>query len=172
MSSHDRGRRAVLATLLLAIPAAGCRPMYADLGGGRTVADELASVDVDEVRGLLGHYLDQELTFLLTGGQPPPPVRYRLAITVTERAQTPVADVSTGRAQAATIIVDANFVLTRVSDGTEVMKGLATGSASYDRLNQRFAGLRAGRDAEIRISKLLAEQIKTRIAAQFLTKKA
>jgi LPS-assembly lipoprotein len=170
MSSPDQGRRAVLAALLLALSAAACRPMYADLGGGRTVADELAAIDVEEVHGLLGHYLDEELSFLLTGGQPPPASRYRLAITVTERAQTPVADVSTGRAQAATIIVDAKFTLTRISDGTEVMKGLATGSASYDRLNQRFAGLRAGRDAEIRISKLLAEQIKTRIAAKLLTK--
>lgn len=169
MSLPDRGRRALLAALLVGVPIAACRPMYADLGGGRTVADELAAIQIDEVRGLLGHYLDQELTFLLTGGQPPPAARYKLAITVTERAQTPVADVATGRAQAATIIVDANFVLTRMGDGAEVMRGLATGSASYDRLNQRFAGLRAGRDAEIRISKLLAEQIKTRIAAKLLT---
>jgi LPS-assembly lipoprotein len=170
MSLPDR--RAVLAALLVTAAAlGGCQvhPLYANLGNGRTVADELAAVQVQEVQGRLGHYLDEELKFELTGGNEPPPPRYKLGVTVTERVETPVADVFTGRAQAATIQVEAEFVLTRISDGAEVMKGRAVGSASYDRLNQRFAGLRAGRDAEIRISKLLAEQIKTRLATKLIT---
>jgi LPS-assembly lipoprotein len=37
--------------------------------------------------------------------------------------------------------------------------------ASYDRSSQRFANIRAARDAEIRDTRVLAEQIKTRLAA-------
>ena len=38
-------------------------------------------------------------------------------------------------------------------------------TATYDRSIQRFASQRAARDAEIRLSKVLADQIKTRIAS-------
>jgi LPS-assembly lipoprotein len=46
-----------------------------------------------------------------------------------------------------------------------VTQGTATGTTSYDRFPQRFANVRAARDAEIRLAKLLAEQVKTRLAA-------
>jgi LPS-assembly lipoprotein len=46
---------------------------------------------------------------------------------------------------------------------------VATGSAfavtSYERSSQRFANLRAARDAEIRSARALAEQIRVRLAA-------
>ena len=38
-------------------------------------------------------------------------------------------------------------------------------TASYDRTSQRFANIRAARDAEIRDAKALADQIRTRIMA-------
>jgi LPS-assembly lipoprotein len=44
------------------------------------------------------------------------------------------------------------------------------GSASYDRFPQRFASVRAARDAEIRVAKLLADQIRTRVAAHLATR--
>ena len=50
-----------------------------------------------------------------------------------------------------------------------VTGGSATGTATYDRGVQRFATVRAERDAEIRLAKTLAEQIKTRLAAGFAT---
>ena len=165
-----RLRPAALIVPILALALGGClRPMYGGAGGA-SVSAALASIGVDEVRGRLGHYLDEELSFALNGGNPPDQPRYRLAVTMSERIDTPVADVATGRAQAATVVVEAQFVLTRAGGGPEVARGRAVQSASYARLTQRFAGVRAGRDAEIRIAKLLAEQISDRIAAIFATK--
>ena len=46
-----------------------------------------------------------------------------------------------------------------------ITTGTATAQATYDRFNQRFATVRAARDAEIRLAKTLAEQVKTRLAA-------
>ncbi len=55
--------------------------------------------------------------------------------------------------------------------GTKIIsEGVATSTATYDRSIQRFASLRAARDAEIRLAKVLAEQIKTRIASVLVTK--
>jgi LPS-assembly lipoprotein len=167
----DRLRHGALIVPVLALALSGClRPMYSEMGPGPPVSAALAAVSVDEVRGRLGHYLDEELSFALNGGNAADQTRYRLAVTLTERIETPVADVVTGRAQVATIIVEAEYVLTRAGGGPELARGRAVQSASYARLTQRFAGVRAGRDAEIRIAKLLAEQIKNRIAAVFATK--
>jgi len=51
-------------------------------------------------------------------------------------------------------------------DGTKIVtEGVATSTATYDRSVQRFASLRAARDAEIRLASVLADQIKTRLAS-------
>jgi hypothetical protein len=69
----------------------------------------------------------------------------------------------------ATLVVDATFTLTPIDGGETIVAGTAFASASYDRTQQRYAAIRAARDAEIRIARTLAEQIKTRIAAHFAT---
>ena len=73
-------------------------------------------------------------------------------------------------AQAGTIIANVKYSLENL-DGTKIIsEGVATSTATYDRSIQRFASLRAARDAEIRLAKVLAEQIKTRIASVLVTK--
>jgi LPS-assembly lipoprotein len=57
------------------------------------------------------------------------------------------------------------YTLTSLDGNTIYTKGTATSSTSYDRYQQRFASVRAERDAEIRLAKVLAEQVKTRLAA-------
>ena len=82
-----------------------------------------------------------------------------------ERVQSPVIDTISGRATAGTIVVDAEYRLVSVSGGAPIAQGVAFSAASYDRTNQRFANIRAARDAEIRDAKALADQIQTRLAA-------
>ena len=82
-----------------------------------------------------------------------------------ETVTTPIVSSTTARAEAGTIIGTIKFSLENL-DGTKVVtEGVATSTATYDRSVQRFASLRAARDAEIRLAKVLAEQIKTRIAS-------
>ena len=67
--------------------------------------------------------------------------------------------------EAGTIIGTVKFSLESL-DGTRVVtEGVATSTAIYDRSVQRFSSLRAARDAEIRLAKVLADQIRTRIAS-------
>ena len=54
--------------------------------------------------------------------------------------------------------------------GRKVFEGTAVASAAIDRLSQRFAALRANRDARIRVAKALSDIIQTRIGAYLVTK--
>lgn len=173
MSLPDRSRRRLLAlgALALAVPLAGCfRPLYgsAAIGGG-SVEDALRDIVIDPLADRIGHYVVQELGFALNGSGAERTARYRLAMVLRERVQATIVNTVTGNATSATVLVDVDFTLTQIDGGKEIMKGKAFASASYDRSGQRFAAVRAARDAEIRIAKSLADQLRTRLAARFAT---
>ena len=172
MSSPDTGRRLlVLAALAAALPLGGCfQPLYgeASIGGG-SVEAALRDIVVDPVPERIGHYIVQELGFALNGSGEAGKARYRLSMTVREQVQATIVNTATGSASAATVLVDVDFKLVTVDGGKVVIAGKAYGSASYDRNSQRFASLRAARDAEIRIAKTIADQMRTRLAARFAT---
>ena len=154
------------ATLLMGLALSGCiQPLYGSLGAGGDVAGELQAIAVEPIPNRLGHYLGNELIFGFngTGSQVPP--KYRLIVTVTENVQTPLIDTVSGYPSAANVVVNADYRLMPVGGTEPITKGQATVVASYDRTNQRFANLRAARDAEIRDAKTLADQIRTRVAA-------
>jgi LPS-assembly lipoprotein len=173
MSSYDLARRTLRSGLilgLLALPLAGCfRPLYGEAAGGGSVEAALRGIVVDEVQDRIGHYLVQELGFELNGSGQQTAARYRLSMTVKETIQAAVVNTTTGRADAATILATVNFTLTEIATKKQVMQAVAFGTASYDRSPQRFAAVRAARDAEIRLAKTLADQLRTRIAAKLAT---
>lgn len=172
MSSADRLRalRAPIFAVALGLGLSGCfRPMYGATESGQSVTAALAAVKVDPVPDRLGHHLTQDLVFELTGGAPSNNPRYRLTVKASQGIVTPIVDSSSGRAEAATVLARADYVLTRLDGGVEVTSGTATASASFDRIAQRFAAARATRDAEIRVARVLAEQIRVRIAAALAT---
>lgn len=147
-------------TMLLA----GCfQPLYGTLNG--QLREELQAIAVDPIPDRIGHYLGNELIFALNGSGSQAPPKYRLLVTLVEKSQTPLVDTFAGRASAATVVVHADFQLLPVSGGPALLKGTAVSTATYDRSIQRFANLRAARDAEIRNAKTLADQIRTRISA-------
>jgi LPS-assembly lipoprotein len=156
----------ILAAFLLGLALSGCiQPLYGPLSAGGDVAGELQAIAVEPIPNRLGHYLGNELVFGFngTGSQVPP--KYRLFVTVTENVQTPLIDTVSGYPSAANVVVNADYRLMPVGGTEPITKGQATVVASYDRTNQRFANLRAARDAEIRDAKTLADQIRIRVAA-------
>lgn len=170
----DPRRLACGAALLLPLALGGClRPLYGPTASGQPLAAAMAAVDVEPIQTAtgqerLGHYLRSELVFNLDGSGQPAPKRYRLAMTVSERVQTPIVNSVTGRADSATIIVAVAYKLSG-DGGRSVAEGTAQSTASYDRTSQRFASVRAARDAEIRLARVLADQIRTRLATAMLT---
>jgi LPS-assembly lipoprotein len=182
MSSPDRpslARRTALRFALaagLGLALAGCfRPLHGPTASGQQLDDVLAAIDVAPVTTStdyerLGHYLRNELIFDLNGSGVPAPKRYRLALAFDQRLSTPIVDTTTGRAQTANVTGTVIYTLTSLSDDKVVTTGRALGYVSYDRSAQRFATVRAARDADIRLAKTLSEQIRIRLATALATR--
>lgn len=151
---------------LLAAGLGGCiRPLYGPPElGGLDVGRALGDVHVEVVGDRLAHYVKAEIEYQLTGGNPPSgPKRYRLVVSANETLAAIIVDRS-GTADAATHTVWATYTLTETGKPTPVATGTAHSSASYERSGQRFATVRAARDAQIRNARLIAEQVRARLA--------
>jgi LPS-assembly lipoprotein len=164
MSWSDRRPSRALPPLALALSLSGCfTPMYAGLHG--QLGTEMQAIAVDPIPDRLGNALRDELITDLNGTGSHPTPKYRLAITTKERVQSALVDIVTKRATAATVVIDIDFVLTPSGGGQPIATGTVTSAATYDRSEQRYANLRAARDAELRNAKTIADELTTRIAA-------
>jgi LPS-assembly lipoprotein len=173
MSSHETlfRRMGLLApALVLPLLTGGCNihPLYAAATPGDvSVQEKLAGIVIDQVPDRFGHYLVQELGFELDGsGTDSAKARYRLSIKTTETVGSSIVNTITGTATSAYIYGTANYTLKRIGTDDVIFTGTATANASYSRNEQRFASVRAARDAEIRVAQQLADQIRNRLAAK------
>lgn len=159
----------------LALPLAACfRPLYGPTASGASLQTTLASIEVPEIdwpdaQARFGHYLRSELIYALNGSGSETPKRYTLRLSLTQTLRTPVVDAESGRANSAILGGTVKYTLISRDTGRVVADGAATDTASYDRYQQRFATVRAARDAEIRLARVLAEQVRTRLAASLAT---
>jgi LPS-assembly lipoprotein len=169
MSSSDRGSRAgalrFLPAIALALTLGGCfQPLYSEAAHPGLVSD-MRAIFVEPIPERFGHYLTSDLISALNGSGSTPEPKYRLKVTLTQSSQTPTVESQINAADAATVTGIAVFVLTPAAGGAPILSGTAIESAVYDRTAQRFANLRAQRDAELRLSRVLASEIELRIAS-------
>lgn len=164
----------LLSAVSISALAGGCfRPLYGDVasnipGGGR-VRDTLRAIEVTEIPDLVGHYLRNELVFELDGSGEETAKRYKLSVNPKETVDVTVVDVTTGRADSATLTLNATWRLTSIPDGKVVTSGENFIRVTYDRSSQRFATVRAARDARIRGAKGLAGIIRNSLAAALVS---
>ena len=156
---------AAAAALGFASGLSGCfQPLYSEAAHPGLVED-LRAIEVSPIPLRIGHYLGEDLIADLNGtGQTTTP-KYRLAVKVATGVQTPTVNSMSSVASSATMTGDAEYTLTKVDGGAEVVKGAASAAAAYDRTSQRYADLRAARDAEIRLSRALSQEISLRLAS-------
>ncbi len=153
-----------------AVGLSGCfQPLYGS-SSGTDIGREMAAITVTPAPDRAGYYLSKELTFALNGGGESPGQKYRLTVNVHERVTTPLIDTVSGRASAAILAIDVDYKLVSTINSDVVASGTAFTTESYDRSSQRFANIRAARDAEIRGAKVISDQIRTRIAAALKTR--
>lgn len=155
----------------LSLGLAGCfKPLYGPTASGQNLSSVLAAIDVEPMALPLqleefGHELRSELIYLLNGSGIPQPKRYKLRLTYSQTQGSPIIDAETGRALTSTIGGVVNFTLVDNND-KEVLMGRANAMVTYERPAQRYASLRAYRDANKRLGKTLAGMIKTQLAAK------
>lgn len=184
MSSPDRShvnrrrwRRAGLALALaggLAAGFAGCqvRPLYADGGAGvadASVADALKTIAVEVQRDRVAQELMNQLIFALRGGAALIDPVYTLRLIVTTRSAELGIQAREEVPTATLITVTTTYTLEENVTGRAVTSDTIYTTASYDFSSQRFANLRAQRDAENRAAATAARNIRTRLAAVFAT---
>lgn len=168
-------RRAAAGLCVLTLAGCGFRPLYGRTTSGVPLADVLASIDVLPITAPVGqerlaHSVRSELIYELDGSGQPRPKRYKLTLETAESVQVTTVDTTTGRADAAVLNATVKYTLAPFDGAPALTSGTARGTATYYRDQQRFASVRAARDAEIRLSKQLADEIKQRLAALFATR--
>ena len=162
-------RRAVTAALSLVLlgpmlSACGMQPLYGSAAVTGGVGDELAAIDIQEVPGRVGQVVRNELIFKTTGGGEAADPIYRLDIALRESALSTLVEID-GDAKGLVFALNADFKLVRSQDNSVVMAGRAQSRAAYQKVESIFANIRARRDAEDRAAKMIADSIRTRIAA-------
>jgi len=110
-----------------------------------------------------------ELIYELTGGGGQATTNYRLDVRLTSNNLQVIVDINTARPDIQNYGIDAVYTLTDVSNGKKVVTGQTFSRVSYDipGQQQRFAGDRGLRDAENRAAKVIAENIRSRLASYF-----
>ncbi|QRM29642.1 LPS assembly lipoprotein LptE [Microvirga sp. VF16] len=164
---------ALVAGLSLGLSAC-FRPLHGPTVSGQSLQTVLASIDVPEIEwppalANTGHYLRSEMIYALNGSGSDTPKKYNLKMSMRESQSSPVVDSETGTASSVIVGGTLTYTLTSLDGKTVVTQGVATSSTSFDRFPQRFANIRAARDAEIRLAKDLAQQVKTRLSATLAT---
>ena len=81
-----------------------------------------------------------------------------------------IVDITSGRPDVEDYGLNVNYTLTEVKTGKPVVTGVTFARVSYDIPGQaqRFARARGLRDAENRAAKLIADNIRTRLASFFV----
>jgi LPS-assembly lipoprotein len=168
MSSLDRSRRLLLAGLATTLLLAGCqaRPLYS---GGNATSDgpaigALKQIAVETQRGRTAQVLMNELIFVLRGGAELVNPRYKLDLIVSTRSSELAIQRREEVPTANLIALTATYTLTETTSGRVITSDTIYTTASYDFQSQRFANLRAQRDAEDRAAKAAATDIRLRLA--------
>lgn len=173
-------RAGITACCLAAVMAVGgcqVRPLYGTastngaLGAHSGVADQLAAIEISSIgTDVSGRTLYNELTFNFERGAGAPEKKYKLKVikdlSTASVAVEQFSDVPTSY----TTTLNASFVLSDIETEETLMTGRAFQSASFDFSSQRFANLRASRNAKERVAKAVAEDITARIAGYFASK--
>ena len=180
---QDRIRRVTVtlaSVVCLGGLTAGCfQPLYAEhsLTGEPTIGTALARVDVAQIPAPAGSpearvavEVRNQLLFDTTGGASPPPPAYRLTTRMNSNRLSVIVDLESGRPDVEQYGLNVNYTLIEIKTGKPVLTGNTFARVSYDIPGQaqRFARTRALRDAENRAAKVIADNIKSRLASYFV----
>jgi LPS-assembly lipoprotein len=159
---------------------AGCfQPLYGEhsLANSPGIGPALAGVDVNQITAPNGSpearvavEVRNQLLFNLTGGAAAAPPTHRLTIKMASTRLSVIVDINSGRPDVEDYGINANYQLLEIKTGKTVLDSATFARVSYDIPGQaqRFARARGLRDAENRAAKLIADNIKARLASYFV----
>jgi LPS-assembly lipoprotein len=179
MASQSSLIRAVVALGIAGLVGACFQPLYGEqsLTGGPVLRDQLSAVDILQIQAPKGTdeariavEIRNSLLFDFTGGGYAAPPTHRLKIAITSTRASIIVDVNTSRPDVENYGLNATYSLTEIATGKVVVTGQTFARVSYDipGQEQRFARVRGLRDAELRAAKVIADNIRSRLASYFI----
>jgi LPS-assembly lipoprotein len=174
-----KGLKLMLALALAGLTAGCFQPLYGDRsvsGNISGVSDKLSSVDVppiDSPNGTrlarIGVEMRDQLLFNLTGGGAAQTSAYRLNIRLSVSQQQVIVDLNSARPDIQNYGINASYSLIDNATGKTAFTSTTFARVSYNipGQQQRFAGDRGLRDAENRAAKVIADNIRSRLASYF-----
>ena len=175
IASH-RGLALIL--LLAAAPGlaaceGGFQPLYGvSAWGGSRVQERMAQVDVAAIPGRVGQRIRNELIFQNTGASEPPPPTHRLEVAIKETVISTLVRPD-GSSAGETYLIEASFRIIKISDKKVVLQGTSHARAAFERYTTNtvpagstftYSNVRAREDAENRAARVIADDLKTRVA--------
>ncbi|MDX2205478.1 MAG: LPS assembly lipoprotein LptE [Hyphomicrobiaceae bacterium] len=147
---------------LSACGSSGFQPLYAS--GPDSVPLQLAKVDIAPIPGRVGQRVRNELVFQNTGGHEAPPPAFRLEVALRDTLHTTLVQ-SDGTSRGQIYLLEANFRLVDVKNPKRVLfEGTSYGRGAFERFDSIYSNVRAREDAENRVARNVAEDIKNRVA--------
>jgi LPS-assembly lipoprotein len=170
------------AAAALSALCAGCfQPLYGNQplanAQGQSLREALSAVDVEQIQAQRGTATERlavevrnALVYDMTGGSGSAPPTHRLNVRIAPTRLQVIVDITSGRPNAENFGIDATYTLVDLATGKPVVNGTTFARVTYDvpGSEQRFARQRALRDAEDRAAKVIADNIKNRLASFFV----
>jgi len=164
---------------LAGLCAACFQPLYAtkSITGEKSVGAALAQIQIERIpapngtpESRIAVEIQNQLDFELTGGGGMISPTHKLSVRFNAGRNSIITDITTGRVESEITGIDTTFTLSDLSTGKVVMTGrtFSRVSSDYPGQQQRFARVRARLDAEDRAAKVIAENIRTRLASYFV----
>src|SRR4029078_2894567 len=179
MWSLEGGVR-LAAALACAALVGGClMPLYVErsMTNEPMLREQLSAVNVEQIpapKGTDEARLAVEgrhaLLFSFTGGEAQAPPTHRLKIAISSTRSSVIVDINTSRPDIENYGLNATYTMTEIATGKIVVTGQTFARVSYDipGQQQRFARIRGLRDAESRAAKVIAENVRSRLASYFI----
>ena len=158
---------------------AGCfQPLYGErsLTGGPGIKTALSSIDIAQIPAANGTPesrvavdLRNQLMFNLNGNVPTPPT-HRLDVKISTTRLSVIVDLTSARPEVENYGIVASYNLVELKTGRVVVNDQTFSRVSFDSpgQQQRFARVRALREAEGRATQLIADNIRNRLASYFV----
>lgn len=163
----SRRRCLSLIGLLGAVPLAGCfEPLYGQrvTETGTDLQASLQTVQVVNAGDRTAQVFRNELLFLLRGGKEGADPLYRLEYKISQRVSAVSVQVLSDVPQSYILTLTVVYTLWDIRQDRVVLNGSSFANASFSFSNQRFANARAQLDAQQRAAKVIAGEVRTRIA--------
>ena len=166
--------------LALAALCAGCfQPLYGEgttTPGGPALRDALKSIDVKQIDAVpntaearLAVQLRNDLLFNFTGGSSSASPTHELTVKFTSARTAVTIDRDSKLPGNELYSLRTTYTLTEVASKKVVVTGRAISNVSFDDVNQqRFARLIAAQDAERRATRVISDNITSRLASYFV----